>query len=102
MNKDAIITALKNVQDPEISANIWDLGLIYDIKIDGADVRITMTMTSPTCPMSEEIMAMARAEIAKIPNAGEIKIDLVWDPPWDVSRMSDTARIELDLTGTGW
>jgi metal-sulfur cluster biosynthetic enzyme len=97
-----IISALKNVFDPEISVNIWDLGLVYDIKETDGKVEIKMTMTSPTCPMSEEIMDMARAEIAKIAGVKEIKINLVWRPAWDLSKMSDAAKVELDLTGMGW
>ncbi|MDR2269110.1 MAG: iron-sulfur cluster assembly protein [Rickettsiales bacterium] len=100
--KEQIINALKNVYDPEIPVNIWDLGLVYDINADEKKIEIKMTMTSPTCPMSEEIMENARAEIAKIPSVGEVKINLVWQPAWDLSRMSDTARAELDLTGMGW
>ena len=100
--KEQIIAALKNVHDPEVPVNIWDLGLIYDIKIIAAKVEIKMTMTSPTCPMSEEIMEMARKEIMKIPGAKEVKIDLVWEPAWDLSKMSEAAKMELDLTGMGW
>jgi FeS assembly SUF system protein len=100
--KEQIIAALKNVYDPEIPVNIWDLGLIYDIAADGGRADIKMTMTSPTCPMSEEIMEMARAEIAKIPGISEININLVWEPAWDLSKMSDAAKLELDLTGMGW
>jgi metal-sulfur cluster biosynthetic enzyme len=100
--KDQVINALKNVHDPEIPVNIWDLGLVYDINADGGKIEIKMTMTSPACPMSEEIMEMARAEIAKIPDVREIKIDLVWRPAWDLSKMSDAAKAELDLTGMGW
>jgi len=65
-------------------------------------VKIKMTMTSPTCPMSEEIMQAAHAAVSAIPGIGSVDIELVWDPPWDVSRMSDTARLELDLTERGW
>ena len=100
--KEKVIAALKNVYDPEVPVNIWDLGLIYDVEVNGGAVKITMTMTSPTCPMAEEIMEMARAEVAKIPGVNEIKIDLVWTPAWDLSRMSEAAKIELDLTGMGW
>jgi len=102
MNKDDIILALKKVQDPEIPVNIWDLGLVYDIKIKGAKVLLKMTMTSPTCPMSEEIMEMARMEILQIPKVAEVEIDLVWEPAWDLSMMSEEAKVELDLTGMGW
>jgi metal-sulfur cluster biosynthetic enzyme len=115
--KDQVIAALKNVFDPEIPVNIWDLGLIYDIKVQNRKskaksqttsdfglwtIDLKMTMTSPTCPMADDIMENARAEIAKIPGVDEIKIDLVWDPAWSLSKMSDAAKIELDLTEMGW
>lgn len=103
---DQVINALKNVYDPEIPVNIWELGLVYDIDIlahdSGFTVCIKMTMTSPTCPMADEIMEMAHNEVAKIPNVNEVKIDLIWDPPWDLSRMSDAAKLELDLMDMGW
>ena len=100
--KESVIKALQNVYDPEIPVNIWDLGLIYDCAAADGRVDIKMTMTSPTCPMSDEIMENARMEIALIPGVREINMDLVWDPPWDISRMSDAARVELDLTAAGW
>ena len=100
--KQQIENALKNVFDPEIPVNIWDLGLIYDVSEKNGVVKIKMTMTSPTCPMSEEIMEMTRAEVLKIPNVAEVKIQLVWKPAWDLSRMSESAKLDLDLTGMGW
>lgn len=102
MNRDDVVSALKNVYDPEVPVNIWDLGLIYDVKAADGKVEVKMTMTSPTCPMADEIMENARAEIAKIPNVSEINIDLVWNPAWDISMMSEAAKVELDLTGMGW
>lgn len=103
--KEDIIAALKTVYDPEIPVNIWDLGLIYDIKIENKpteSVVVSMTMTSPTCPMSEEIMHSARIAITEHTGISNVEIELVWDPPWDISRMSETARLELDLTEQGW
>jgi len=102
INKEVIITALKQVFDPELPVNIWDLGLVYDIKINGDKVKLTMTMTSPTCPMSEQIMQMAKDVIKDIDGISEVDVVLVWDPPWDLSKMSEIARIELDLTEMGW
>lgn len=99
--KEKIISALQTVYDPEIPVNIWDLGLVYQIDI--ADkVTITMTFTSPTCPMMEELLDMVKTAVESVAGAGNVIIDLVWDPPWDISKMSDTARLELDLTGQGW
>ena len=100
--KDDIISALKTVYDPEIPVNIWDMGLIYDIDVQDAEIVIKMTFTSPTCPMMEELMQqvydVVRAVVGDVP----VYVDLVWDPPWDLSRMSDAARLELDLVNQGW
>ena len=101
-NKDDIIGALKTVYDPEIPVNIWDMGLIYDIDITDAGVVIKMTFTSPTCPMMEELLAQVRDAVQRVVGQTPVHVDLVWDPPWDLSRMSDAARLELDLTNEGW
>ncbi len=99
--KEDIINALKTVYDPEIPVNIWDLGLVYDIAINQDGVVITMTFTSPTCPMMEDLLTQVR-DAASSAAAMPVRVDLVWDPPWDLSRMSDSARLELDLTEQGW
>lgn len=101
-NKDDIIGALKTVYDPEIPVNIWDMGLIYDIDITDTGVVIKMTFTSPTCPMMEELLAQVRDVVQRVVGQTSVRVDLVWDPPWDLSRMSDAARLELDLTNQGW
>ena len=101
-SKDDIIEALKTVYDPEIPVNVWDMGLIYDIDIQTDAVVIQMTFTSPTCPMMEEILAQVRGAVESVVGDMPVRVDLVWDPPWDLSRMSDAARIELDLTNEGW
>ncbi len=99
--KQDIIEQIKTIYDPEIPVNIWDLGLIYDIEI--ADiVTITMTFTSPTCPMMEELLEMVKTKTESVAGAGNVKINLVWEPAWDISRMSEVARLELDLTEQGW
>ncbi len=102
MNKDIIIDALKSVYDPEIPVNIWDLGLVYDIAISDKEIIITMTFTSPTCPMMEELLQQVHDSVAAISGGRDVKVDLVWDPPWDLSRMSEQARLDLDLTEQGW
>lgn len=102
LNKEDIIAVLKNIYDPEIPVNIWDLGLIYDISIQEKEVIITMTFTSPTCPMMEELLEQVRDSVNLVSGGRDIKVELVWDPPWDLSRMSDTARLDLDLTEQGW
>ena len=99
--RQKIIDALKTVYDPDVPVNIWDLGLIYDIDTTAAPVRITMTFTSPTCPMMDELLQQVR-DVTTAAIGAPVHIELVWDPPWDLSRMSDTARLELDLTEQGW
>ena len=101
-SKDDIVAALKTVFDPEIPVNIWDLGLIYDIDIQDVQVVLQMTFTSPTCPMMEELLEQVRQVTQNVAGDVPVRVDLVWDPPWDLSRMSDQARIELDLTNEGW
>lgn len=100
--KDDIIDALKTVFDPEIPVNIWDMGLIYDIDISDSIVVIKMTFTSPTCPMMQEILDQVKAVVSNVVAPTPVRVDLVWSPAWDLSRMSDAARIELDLTNQGW
>lgn len=97
-----IVTELKKVYDPEIPINIWDLGLIYDISISDDRVIIEMTFTSPTCPMMEDILNQVKTNVETVSDGKEVEIRLVWEPAWDVSRMSNAARIELDLTEQGW
>lgn len=101
-SKDDIVAALKTVFDPEIPVNIWDLGLIYDIDIQDVQVVLQMTFTSPTCPMMEELLEQVRQVTQNVTGDVPVRVDLVWDPPWDLSRMSDQARVELDLTNEGW
>ncbi|MBO4480074.1 MAG: DUF59 domain-containing protein [Alphaproteobacteria bacterium] len=100
--KDNIIDALKTVFDPEIPVNIWDMGLIYNIDISDDLVQIDMTFTSPTCPMMEELLAQVKDVVSHVVQPLPVQVNLVWDPAWDLSRMSDAARIELDLTNHGW
>lgn len=100
--KDEIIAALKKIYDPEIPVNIWDMGLIYDIDVGADAVVIRMTFTSPTCPMMEELLEQVRIAAQQVAGDVPVRVDLVWDPPWDLSKMSDAARIELDLTNAGW
>jgi FeS assembly SUF system protein len=95
---DDIIAALKTVYDPEIPSDIYELGLIY--KIDVADdraVAIEMTLTTPNCPSAQELPTMVENAVASVPGVGQVKVDIVWDPPWDPSRMSDEARTMLNM-----
>ncbi|MBR1379965.1 MAG: DUF59 domain-containing protein [Alphaproteobacteria bacterium] len=100
--RDDIISALQTVYDPEIPVNIWDLGLVYDINIGESEIVITMTFTSPTCPMMEEMLVRVRDVVSEIANGVPVRVELVWDPPWNLGRMSERARLELDLTENGW
>lgn len=95
---DEIVAALKTVYDPEIPADIYELGLIY--RIDVADDRATtvdMTLTTPNCPAAQDLPAMVENAVASVPGVGEVKVNIVWDPPWDQSRMSDEARAVLNM-----
>jgi len=100
--RDKIIEEIKKVYDPEIPVNIWDLGLIYDISISNEKITIEMTFTSPTCPMMEDILNQVKTNVETVADGKMVDVKLVWEPMWDVSRMSETARIELDLTEQGW
>ena len=93
-----IISNLTNVYDPEIPVNIYDLGLIYDINISkGNNVFIKMSLTSPGCPVAGELPKQVADELTKINNIGLIEVELVWDPPWTKERMSEDAKLALDI-----
>ena len=100
--RDKVIDEIKKVYDPEIPVNVWDLGLIYNISISEKNIVIEMTFTSPTCPMMEDILNQVRENVESVADGRSVDVKLVWDPAWDVSRMSDAARVELDLTEQGW
>ena len=102
VSKDDIIGVLKKVYDPEIPVDIWELGLIYNINIGKDEIVITMTFTSPTCPMMEEMLAQVKDNVSSVSGGVPVRVELVWDPPWNLSMMSDAARLELDLTDQGW
>ncbi len=95
---DDIIAGLKTVYDPEIPADIYELGLIYKIDIgDDRTVKVDMSLTSPNCPSAQELPIMVENAVASVPGVREAKVDVVWDPPWDPSRMSDEARLVLNM-----
>ena len=95
---DDIVAALKTVYDPEIPADIYELGLIYKIDIsDNRAVTIDMTLTTPNCPAAQELPIMVENAVSSVPGVGEAKVNIVWDPPWDPSRMSDEARTVLNM-----
>jgi FeS assembly SUF system protein len=93
-----IIAALRKVFDPEIPVSIYELGLIYDIIVDRSSaVGIRMTLTAPACPAAQSLPGEVKRRIAEIPGVTDVKVDVVWDPPWDRSRMSDAAKLQLGM-----
>jgi len=95
---DEIVTALKTIYDPEIPADLYELGLIYKIGIDDdRAVTINMTLTSPNCPSAAELPGQVENAVASVPGVRDAKVTIVWEPPWDPSRMSDEARTVLDM-----
>ncbi len=96
--QEEIIKALKQVYDPEIPVNIWDLGLIYTIDFsDKNDVTITMTLTSPNCPVAESLPNEVKNAIEQIPEIRNVQVKITFYPPWDMDKLSDEAKLELDL-----
>ena len=96
--RDKVIEALRTVYDPEIPLNLYDLGLIYGIEIDAMNnITIRMTLTTPHCPVAESMPEKVAAVVRAIDVVNEVKVDLVWDPPWTQDRLSDEARLALGL-----
>ena len=95
---DEIVTALKTVYDPEIPADIYEIGLIYRIDIaDDRTVKVDMSLTSPNCPSAQELPMMVQNAVSTVPGVGKVDVSVVWDPPWDPSRMSEEARVVLNM-----
>ena len=93
-----VIEALRTVYDPEIPVSIFELGLIYDVIINSdSDVVIKMTLTAPACPVAETLPVEVEEKVRQIPGVKSARVEIVWDPPWDMSRMSDEAKLELGL-----
>lgn len=93
-----IVETLKEIYDPELPVNIYDLGLIYEINIgEGKRVKLVMTLTAPNCPMADQLVEEIDEKLREIPGVEELDIEVVFDPPWDKSMMSDEARLELGL-----
>ena len=96
--KEKIIEEIKKIYDPEIPVNIYDLGLIYDIKVEDKNTaKIKMTLTSPNCPVAESLPKEVKDGIMQVEGIDKVDLDLVWDPPWDKDRMSEAAKLELNL-----
>ena len=96
--KSSVIDALKSIYDPEIPVDIYELGLIYDIAIsEDGDAVVTMTLTTPHCPVAESLPQEVELRVLSVPGIRDAEVKLVWDPPWDPSKMSDEARLELGM-----
>src|SRR5262245_13256010 len=93
-----VIEALETCYDPEIPANIYELGLVYGVEVDDeGDVRIQMTLTTPHCPVATSLPGEVQSKVSAIPGVKSANVDLVWDPPWDPSKMSESARLQLGM-----
>ena len=92
-----VIAALREIYDPEIPVNIYDLGLIYGVEIDEGHVIVTMTLTTPHCPVAESMPGEVEMRVGAVPGVGSAEVNLVWDPPWDPQKMSDEAKLELGM-----
>ena len=95
--KNKIIEEIRKIYDPELPVNIYELGLIYDIKVDGSKAEIKMTLTTPNCPVAESLPKEVKDSIMELPEINDVDLQLVWDPPWDKSMMSEAAKLELNL-----
>ncbi len=98
--KNRVIEKIKQIYDPEIPVNIYELGLIYNIKIDennNVKIDIDMTLTSPNCPVAESLPKQVKDNIIKIEGVSDVNLNLVWEPPWDKDKMSEAAKLELNI-----
>ncbi|MCC7147205.1 MAG: DUF59 domain-containing protein [Phycisphaeraceae bacterium] len=96
--KDRILEAVQNIYDPEIPVNIFELGLIYDVQVEmSGDVKVKMTLTSPACPSAQELPVSVRSAVSRIPEAREVDVEIVWDPPWNPQMMTEVAKVTLGM-----
>jgi len=96
--QDGVISALKEIYDPEIPVNIYDLGLIYAVDVsEEGGVIVTMTLTTPHCPVAESLPGEVELRVSAVPGVRDAEVNLVWDPPWDMAKMSDEAKLELGM-----
>ena len=94
---EEVVKVLCEIYDPEIPVNIYELGLIYDITVNGNEAKIKMTLTTPNCPVAESLPKEVKDSVMQVENIDKVDLDLVWDPPWDKSMMSEAAKLELNL-----
>ena len=95
--KEKVIEEIKKIYDPEIPVNIYELGLIYDIIVDKKNISVKMTLTTPNCPVAESLPKEVKDSIMQLEEVDKVDLDLVWEPPWDKSMMSEAAKLELNL-----
>ena len=95
--KNKIIGEIRKIYDPELPVNIYELGLIYDIKVDGSKAEIKMTLTTPNCPVAESLPKEVKEGAMQVEGIDDVDLQLVWDPPWTKDMMSDAAKLELNL-----
>ena len=96
--KNKVIEEIKKIYDPEIPVNIYELGLIYKIEVDEKNkVNVDMTLTSPNCPVAESLPKQVKENILKVEGVSDVNLNLVWEPPWDKDKMSEAAKLELNL-----
>ena len=95
--KEKIITEIKKIYDPEIPVNIYELGLIYNVSVQDKNVSVKMTLTTPNCPVAESLPKEVKDSIMNVEGVEKVDLDLVWDPPWDKSMMSEAAKLELNI-----
>ena len=98
VNEDGVIAVLKTVFDPEIPVDIYELGLIYAVEIaEDGKVKVEMTLTTPSCPSAQELPSQVEEAVRAVPGVTDVTVEVVWDPPWDPSRMSEDARLALNM-----
>jgi FeS assembly SUF system protein len=96
--RDRVIDMIKTCYDPEIPVDIWELGLIYDVAVeDGGNVNVTMTLTSPMCPVAESLPPEVEAKVRTVEGVAEARVEVTWDPPWSPERMTEAAKLELGM-----
>ena len=95
--KAKIIDEIRKIYDPELPVNIYELGLIYDIKVENVTAKVKMTLTTPNCPVAESLPKEVKDSIMQVEGIEKVDLDLVWEPPWDKSMMSESAKLELNL-----
>jgi FeS assembly SUF system protein len=96
--RDRVIDMIKTCYDPEIPVDIWELGLIYDVAVeDGGNVNVTMTLTSPMCPVAESLPPEVEAKVRTVEGVAEARVEVTWDPPWSPEKMTEAAKLELGM-----